>query len=124
MTESFGGVEKFLIERIPYLTEAGNQVDVSFSTNNPIDYLDSLRRLSVGIQHVGKLSHPISYYKTLKRLIEKEQYDVVYCNIGFSNILLYKAVKSGGAKLVVHSHNTKIDCQNIVKRTLLTVGQL
>ena len=81
MTESFGGVEKFLIERIPYLTEAGNQVDVSFSTNNPIDYLDSLRRLSVGIQHVGKLSHPISYYKTLKRLIEKEQYDVVYCNI-------------------------------------------
>lgn len=121
MTETFGGVEKFLIDRIPYLIEAGHQVDVSFSTQNKINYLETLKRLSIGIKYVAKLSQPICYYKTIKRLIEKEKYDIVYCNVGFSNILLYKAVKNAGAKLVVHSHNTQIDCQSGFKRNLLTL---
>lgn len=119
MTEQFGGVEKFLLERISALIKIGYDIDVTFSDGAVVEYEEKLREHGIQIQRIARLSNPIAYYKSLVKLIKHGRYDLLYCNIGFNNAILYKAAKRGGAKLLVHSHNTDVDAPSILKRYIL-----
>lgn len=71
---------------------------------------------------IPKLSSPISYYNKIKKVCFNNSYDIAYCNLSFSNVLILIALRSAGLKKIVfHGHNTKIDSNSFWKRVLLTV---
>ncbi len=119
LTEKFGGVEKYILDRIPYWKKY-NKIDLAFTEPDLIEYRMKID-MGVGIKKVEHLSNPIRYWKKWYTLLKEEQYDEVYCNLGFANCLLYTAVKAAGARLTVHAHNTRIDSTGRVKRIMMVL---
>lgn len=119
MTNTYGGVEAYVLDRLSALV-MNNTIDLAFSTLNAISYQEKINS-KIGIRRISKLSSPLNYIKSLRCLIKKGKYDVVYCNVPFANALLYIAVKSCGCKLIVHSHNTRIEEKNATKKLVLTL---
>lgn len=119
LTASLGGVEKYILDRLPAFCK-DNEIDLLFSGNNEINYLNKISN-RVNIIRIAKLSNPVHYVSDIYKTIKNNHYNIVYCNIGFANALLYLAVKVAGAKLVVHAHNTKIDVPSKKARTMLNI---
>lgn len=117
LTSSLGGVERYILDRLPAFCK-GNQVDILFSGNDVIGYMDEIPN-DVNVKRIAKLSCPKQYVQDIYKTIKDEKYDLVYCNIGFANALLYLAVKAAGAGLIVHAHNTRIDVTSKKARILL-----
>lgn len=118
LTSNFGGVERYIFDRIPYISKK-NHIDLVYTKGSMIDYLDVLKTGGLGVKYIDKLLNPIKYFLSLRRLLTLEKYECVYCNLPFSNCLLYIAVKLSGARLIVHAHNTRIDHESYLKRTLM-----
>lgn len=116
----FGGVEKYVFDRLPYLNNV-NSFDFAYPGNEIIDYLDKIDLHKSNIFHTHRLQKPIRYFFSIYRLVQKQHYDIVYCNLAFSNIIFFLAVKAAGAKLVVHSHNTQIDVPGKIKQDIFNV---
>lgn len=110
LTSSLGGVERYILDRLPAFCK-GNQVDILFSGNDVIGYMDEIPN-DVNVKRIAKLSCPKQYVQDIYKTIKDEKYDLVYCNIGFANALLYLAVKAAGAGLIVHAHNTSVLTQS------------
>lgn len=119
LTVSLGGVERYILDRLPAFCK-GNQVDILFSGNDKIGYIGEVPA-AVDIKRIAKLSCPKQYVQDIYKTIKDGKYELVYCNIGFANALLYLAVKAAGAKLIVHAHNTRIDVPSKKARILLDV---
>lgn len=119
LTSSLGGVERYILDRFPALCK-GNQVDILFSGNDKIGYMDEIPN-NVNVKRIAKLSYPKQYIQDIYKTIKDGKYDLVYCNIGFANALLYLAVKAAGAQLIVHAHNTRIDIPSKKTRILLNI---
>lgn len=119
LTSSLGGVERYILDRLPNFCR-GNQVDLLFSKNDKIGYMDEISA-NVGIKRIAKLSCPTQYVQDIYKTIKAGGYDIVYSNIGFANALLYLTVKAAGAKLIVHAHNTRIDVPSKKTRLLLSI---
>lgn len=119
LTDTYGGVEAYVLDRLPALLTA-TQVDLVFSTMEEIKYRNKIPS-NVSIKKMTKLSSPFKFVKDLRHLINIEKYDIVYCNLPFANALLYITVKSCGCQLIVHSHNTRIEESGIVRKLILTM---
>lgn len=119
LTSSLGGVERYILDRFPAFCK-GNQVDILFSGNDKISYTDEIPD-DVDVKRIAKLSCPKQYVRDIYKTIKDGKYDLVYCNIGFANALLYLAVKAAGAQLIVHAHNTRIDIPSKKTRILLNI---
>ncbi|MCH3903155.1 MAG: glycosyltransferase [Limosilactobacillus oris] len=117
LTSSLGGVERYILDRLPAFCKR-NQVDILFSGNDKIGYIDEIPN-DVNIKRIAKLSCPTQYVQNIYTTIKDGKYNLVYCNIGFANALLYLAVRAAGAKLIVHAHNTRIDVPSKKARILL-----
>lgn len=117
LTASLGGVERYILDRLPAFCKE-NQVDILFSGNDKIGYIGEIPSI-VDVKRIAKLSYPKQYVQDIYKTIKDGKYDLVYCNIGFANALLYLAVKAAEAKLIVHAHNTRIDVPSKKARILL-----
>lgn len=120
LTESFGGLEKIILE---LFSRIGNniKIDFGFSCSKP-DYFLQYESYGFTYIKIPKLNSPINYYNDIKKICKKNNYDIAYCNLAFSNILLLLALRSGGVqKIIFHSHNTKIDAESFCKRLVLTI---
>lgn len=118
LTESFGGVEKIMFDLFSRL-KGDFEVEFAFSCNKP-DYFSKFESLGFKYRYIHKLSESIEYYSDIVKLCNEHKYHIAYCNLGFSNILLYLALKSGNVKnIIFHSHNTMIDINNKKKRYAL-----
>jgi glycosyltransferase involved in cell wall biosynthesis len=121
LTETFGGVEKIILDYIKHIDTNMIQFDFVGSSVKP-KYLDSLKNLSIKYHQIPKLSSGYNYFNDIYTLAKKEQYDIAYCNLGFSNALLIVALKKAGVKkIIVHSHNTMIDSKSLLKRYMLLI---
>lgn len=94
LTSSLGGVERYILDRLPAFCK-GNQVDILFSGNDVIGYMDEIPN-DVNVKRIAKLSCPKQYVQDIYKTIKDEKYDLVYCNIGFANALLYGSVTTNG----------------------------
>ena len=123
LTESFGGVERYVTDRMSLLLSTYDQIYFGFSEGigSDIQWSDFLKNSHIHICNFPHLSTPYLYYREIVKFLKVNKIDVVYCNVGFANALLYKAVKAGGSKLVVHAHNTRIDVNSIKKRVPLNI---
>ena len=119
-TEEFNGVEKFIKDRIIYLRKF-SEVDIAFNCHTTEERINYYSQNGVNIKYIGKLLNPIDYFHSVYRLIKIEKYDIVYVQASQFDMILFLAVKCAGAKLYVHSHNTRIGYDSILKRKLLTM---
>lgn len=123
LTEKFGGVERYVLDRLPLFLSKYDEIYFGFSegidTDIQIQWSDLLNNSHIHICSFPHLSRPCLYYKKIVEFIRDNKVDAVYCNIGFANALLYEAVKIGGSKLIVHAHNTRIDVNRTSKRLAL-----
>lgn len=120
LTNEFNGVEQFIKDRIHYL-RIFFDVDIAFNCHINGKRVDYYKQNGVNIKYIGKLLHPLEYFQSVYKLIKKEKYDIVYVQASQFDMILYLAIKCAGAKLYVHSHNTRIGYDNILKRKLLTI---
>jgi glycosyltransferase EpsF len=111
-------VEKYFLDRLPYILKH-DQIDLAFTEPDLIEYREQIDK-RVGIKQIAHITNPIKYWMTWRRLLKKEQYDKVYCNTDYANIVLYMAVKSVGTKLTVHCHSTQIDMAAPIKKAIFT----
>lgn len=125
LTEKFGGVERYVLDRMPLFLSKYDEIYFGFSegidTDIQIQWSDLLNNSHIHICSFPHLSRPCLYYKKIVEFIRANKVDAVYCNIGFANALLYEAVKIGGSKLIVHAHNTRIDVNSTKKRVALNI---
>jgi len=119
LTDTYGGVEAYVIDRLPALL-CNHQIDFVFSSLKDIKYKNKIPS-SVSIKRIAKLSSPIHFVKSLHDIIKSGNYDAVYCNVPFANALLYLTVKLSGCRLIVHSHNTKIEETSKKRKYALTI---
>lgn len=119
LTDTYGGVEAYVLDRLPTLLH-NNQIDLVFSSLEEIKYSSKIPS-SVSLKRVPKLSSPIRFVKELYNIITLGNYDEVYCNVPFANALLYLTVKLSRCRLIVHAHNTKIEEKSKKRKYALTI---
>ena len=99
LTKDFGGVEKYIIDRLPFLTQKYGSISFAFPGNEFPSYENLLRKFNCDIVFIPHLTKPYSYYRSIRELI-------------------------ADAKLIVHSHNTQIDIKSSFKRIVLNIYHL
>ena len=116
----YGGVEKYFLDRLPFLSKLNN-LYFGFTDINNIPYKNELEKYNCNIINIPQLRNPINFYKTIKSIIQFNKFEVVYCNVAFSNYLLFKAAHNAGARVIVHAHNDKIIFKNKIKQGIFTL---
>ena len=116
----YGGVEKYFLDRLPFLSKLNN-LYFGFTDTNNIPYKNELEKYNCNIINIPQLRNPINFYKTIKSIIQFNKFEAVYCNVAFSNYLLFKAAHNAGARVIVHAHNDKIIFKNKIKQGIFTL---
>ncbi|MDY6030092.1 MAG: glycosyltransferase [Acidaminococcaceae bacterium] len=120
LTDTYGGVEKIMLSLFSFFDKEYT-IDFVFSCKKP-SYFDKYERSGFKYIEIPRLSTPYAFFRELRNICLCNNYDIAYCNLGFSNVLLLAALKFGGVKKVIfHSHNTMIDIKDNRKRILLKV---
>lgn len=116
-----GGIDKYLLNF--FHTVNSDAVQMDFLTNHITEPLrQELAQGNASLYEVSSLMHPVRQYRQIRELIRKNHYDIAYFNI--STAIAYPAVKAahdgGVPKVYVHSHSAGYDCENALKRRLMT----
>lgn len=120
LTIELGGVEKYFLDRLTYLKR---EADICFAIpgNESISFEKVLEKENVKIKRIPHLATPVDYYRSIKKILVDGEYDALYCNLTYANVILYFLAWHLKIKLIVHSHNTSIDAENKKKRILMKV---
>ena len=84
----------------------------------PGDYDEELASLGVKLEKVPVRSRePFRYKKSIKKILEGGKYDIVHCNMDASSgDFLEIAKKCNVPVRIAHSHTTKYQAQNFIKK--------
>lgn len=116
-----GGVDKYILEF--FNAVADDNIEFDFLTNRiDEDLKKELSDKGAGLIQIPRFTKPLSQYKAVKALVRENKYDTVYFNVSSSLILFAaKAARDGGAKkVIIHAHSSAFDCENNLKRRLMT----
>ncbi len=112
MTDNWGGIETYLMNYYRNIDRNKVQFDFVNIYDKKLYFQEEIEKLG------GKIYNVSSYYKSSKKyiqevatIIEKNNYEIVHCNMN-SAVFLYplKAAKKGGAKVIIsHAHNASSD---------------
>lgn len=109
MTSIVGGIETFLMNMYENIDFTNIQVDFLVLGRFEGEYREKIEQRNSTIYEVEKIKkHPIKGYKQLKRIFEKNQYDVIHmnlCNAFFSLYILPFMFNNKRTKIICHSHN-------------------
>lgn len=116
------GIDKYILNFLK--TVSSDQVQVDLLTNKFDGTLaDDIKPYHARLFEVPNLKDPIGQFKETKKLIEVEQYDVVYFNVS-SAIQMIGLMAAHAAKVplkIMHSHSSGFDIKNPTKRRLKTL---
>lgn len=114
-----GGVDKYILECCDVVLD---KYDVDILTNEYTQELKySLAQNGVNLYCVEGLKKPFLQYKQIKKLIEKERYEVAYLNASTALMLPF-AIAAWKCKVpvrVIHSHSSGVDIKNKWHRRLM-----
>lgn len=116
-----GGLDQYLLNFFHMVNS--DAVQFHFLTNRATEPLrQELAQGHASLYEVPSLMHPVQQYRRIRKLIRENHYDIAYFNI--STAIAYPAVKAahdgGVAKVYVHSHSAGYDCENALKRRMMT----
>lgn len=112
-----GGIDKYLLNFLQKVQERDVRVD--FLTNEiDLELEESLKKYQSRIFAVSNLKHPVSQYRQVRSILQRGQYDMVYLNIStaIDCIAAIAAKHSHVERILVHSHSSGNDCENVGKR--------
>lgn len=114
-----GGIDKYLLNFLENVhTE---EVQIDFLTNEIAPELEAyLKPYHSRIFAIPNLKHPIGQYRTVSRILDQGQYDVVYLNIStaIDCIAAWAAKNKNVPRRLIHSHSSGNDCESTRKRAV------
>ena len=125
MTDNLGGIESYLINYYRNINKEKVQFDFINIYNQNLCFQDEIEKLGGKVYKVSSYyKHPLKYVNEVKKLIKKNNYEIIHCNMN-SAVMLYPliAAKFAGAKVIIaHSHNNCSD-KGILKKILHNVNK-
>ena len=115
-----GGIDRYLLNFLENVWDDEMQID--FLSNEVNEELkEYLKRYHSRIFPIANLRHPVSQFRQVKQLIKAEDYDMVYLNIStaIDCIAAIAASRCRIPRILIHSHSSGNDCENIGKRKVL-----
>lgn len=117
-----GGIDKYLLNFLENVHTEEIQID--FLTNQIDPELETyLKQYNSEIFAIPNLKHPVGQYKTVSRILEQGQYDIVYLNIStaIDCIAAWAAIHKKVPRRLLHSHSSGNDCESMLKRVMFDV---
>lgn len=111
MTSNLGGIESYLINYYRKIDKSKIQFDF-VNIEDDLCFSDEIKRNGGIIYNlVSYYKNPIKYIRSLKKIIEDNDYKIVHCNMN-SAVMIFPliAAKLAKAKVIIaHSHNSSSD---------------
>ena len=113
-----GGLTKYICQNYKYIDK--NQYQFGFLTyDDTLDFEEEFRKKGALFHRITSPIFFISYVKRLKYIRLKYNYQAVHIHTSYANIIVLLAFKLAGyKKIFIHSHSSKIDNANPMKRVM------
>lgn len=113
-----GGIGNYIRSITRILVESGKQVDILTSGEVDASFKQYVKDHNGSILDVPRLTHPLSQYRSILKILKSGNYDVAYFNISeaFNGLGIRAAKEAGVPQIIVHSHASGCDRRNIVVR--------
>lgn len=115
-----GGLTKYICQNYRYIDK--NQYQFGFLTYEAIlDFEEEFIKKGALFHRITSPIYFISYIKRLRAIRLKYNYQAVHIHTSYANVIVLLAFKLAGyKKILIHSHSSKIDDANAVKRVVKT----
>lgn len=113
-----GGIDRYLLNFLEKVHD--REVQIDFLTNEIVPELEEkLQTKGSRLFAIPNLKHPIGQYKRVRQILADGNYDLVYLNIStaIDCIAAIAATHAGVKRVLIHSHSSGNDCENVWKRT-------
>ena len=125
MTDNLGGIETYLINYYRNIDKSKIQFDFINIYPNKLCFQDEMEEMGAQVYKVPSYyKHPLRYIKSVRNIINKNNYQVVHCNMN-SAAMIYPLIASklSCAKVIIaHSHNNSSD-KGVLKAFLHSVNK-
>lgn len=125
MSDNIGGIETFIINNYRKIDKTKFQFDFINMYDNPLCFEEEIKSLGGKIYHVkSEKKHPFCFSRTLKKIIKDNDYKIVHIHKNsLAFISSVRIAKKCGAKVIIHSHNTKSTKPNFIINTMHNINK-
>ena len=119
MNGKAGGIDKYLLNFFESVHSEEAQIDFLTNEIDP-DLQNMLSAYHSKLYEIANLKHPISQYRQVREILHTGEYDAVYLNIStaIDCVAAIAAKHERVKRIMIHSHSTGNDCENVVKRKI------
>lgn len=119
VTNDKGGLTGYIAQNYRYIDKNKVQFDFLTHDEKPLDFEKEFIDEGARFYHIPHPSHPVAYYKALKKIFSENDYKAVSLNLSYANFIsVVLAHLAGARKIIIHSHSTAIDDKSKIKRNL------
>lgn len=105
-----GGLTGYICQNYRFIDRNKVQFDFLTFEDGKLDFEDEFIDMGARFYHISRPSHPISYAKSLKDILNQTEYAAVHFNMSYANFIpLIIARWIGAKRIIMHSHSTAID---------------
>lgn len=105
-----GGLTGYICQNYRFIDKNKVQFDFLTFEDRKLDFEDEFISMGARFYHISRPSHPISYAKSLKGILNQTEYAAVHFNMSYANFIPIIIARWIGAKrIIMHSHSTAID---------------
>lgn len=105
-----GGLTGYICQNYRFIDRNKVQFDFLTFEDGKLDFEDEFIDMGARFYHISRPSHPISYAKSLKGILNQTEYAAVHFNMSYANFIpIIIARWIGAKKIIMHSHSTAID---------------
>ena len=127
MTKNIGGIQTFLMNFNRHVNKEEVKIDYLciYQDEKELYFCDEIQSLGARIIKTANYQKKfLKSYLEIKRLIEKERYDIVHYNMNSACYLIpIIAAKHAGTKIIIsHAHNASSD-KGLIKRIVHTINK-
>jgi len=105
-----GGLTGYICQNYRFIDRSKVQFDFLTFETDKLDFEDEFIRMGAKFYHISRPSHPLSYAKALKKILNSRDYAAMHFNMSYANFIpLIIARWLGARRIIMHSHSTAID---------------
>lgn len=121
-----GGLTGYICQNYRFIDRNKIQFDFLTFEDGKLDFEDEFIDMGARFYHISRPSHPISYAKSLKGILNQTHYAAVHFNMSYANFIPIIIARWIGAKrIIMHSHSTAIDDRrDIIRFSKIVIHKL
>lgn len=118
MDGTSGGVDNYILHFLEAVKEEGMQIDLLTNEADPVLEKRLQKEYGSHLYEIANLHHPYRQFRQIQKLIEQQQYGMVYLNISTSMdcVTALAAWSMDVPRRMLHSHSGGNDCESAKKR--------